>query len=477
MSCPQFHSPALDLNKLTRAWCALVFRLGPGILRVNLKPVLVGDGIKVAKAGRKMPGVKKLHQESDSNTKPEYIFGHSCQAVASPNSVSSLISIANPGVAGVLVCFVVRAICLSPCRTIYHSEADRDQAESCGVIAAQNRVVLGAVKPARWHAQQAGSFRRRWVAVACPLGFQPLTWVNFEFCRLDGARRTLSVKALSWYFDSVWKRFWKLLGDLFRIKTIGDILGWWSTETWHRWVSGGVAIMLTWISQQLHAPMYMLPLILLVAFAVAVWLFSKLPTFPHRVVSEPPDVPQTHRQASRDYSPIVGRDLKIGAGASPNFGSQITYAQAVKHDVYRVSLESVNSDGSAFQLSNYGADVFKVEVTPLDCRDAIVRWDAVESIGAGLSARVRFSITSSKDKTVAHAHGSVALALKEIIQAGERIVVPAKIVCRGWDRKMWESAGVIIYDDATQALSVQGFEEMQTDSGVTLLAVPALQSG
>src|ERR1035441_4949491 len=29
-----------------------------------------------------MPGVKKLHQESDSNTKPEYIFGHSCQAVA-----------------------------------------------------------------------------------------------------------------------------------------------------------------------------------------------------------------------------------------------------------------------------------------------------------------------------------------------------------------------------------------------------------
>jgi hypothetical protein len=77
-----FHSPALDLNKLTRVWCALLFRSNPGILRVNLKPVLVGDGIKVAKAGRKMPGVKKLHQESDSNTKPEYIFGHSCQAVA-----------------------------------------------------------------------------------------------------------------------------------------------------------------------------------------------------------------------------------------------------------------------------------------------------------------------------------------------------------------------------------------------------------
>jgi len=77
-----FHSPALDLNKLTRAWRALVFRAHPGILRVNGRPVLVGDGIKVAKAGRKMPGVKKLHQQSQSNTKPEYIFGHSWQAVA-----------------------------------------------------------------------------------------------------------------------------------------------------------------------------------------------------------------------------------------------------------------------------------------------------------------------------------------------------------------------------------------------------------
>src|ERR1019366_8551568 len=45
-----FHSPALDLSKLTRIWCALVFRLNPGILRVNGRAVLVGDGLKVAKA-------------------------------------------------------------------------------------------------------------------------------------------------------------------------------------------------------------------------------------------------------------------------------------------------------------------------------------------------------------------------------------------------------------------------------------------
>jgi len=77
-----FHSSALNLGKLTRVWCGLVFRVDPGILRVNGRPVLVGDGIKVAKAGRKMPAVKKLHQQSDSNTKPAYIFGHSCQAIA-----------------------------------------------------------------------------------------------------------------------------------------------------------------------------------------------------------------------------------------------------------------------------------------------------------------------------------------------------------------------------------------------------------
>jgi hypothetical protein len=77
-----FHSPALDVDKLTRRWRELVFRAHPGLLRVSGRPVLVGDGIKVAKTGRKMPGVKKLHQQSESNTKPEYIFGHSCQAVA-----------------------------------------------------------------------------------------------------------------------------------------------------------------------------------------------------------------------------------------------------------------------------------------------------------------------------------------------------------------------------------------------------------
>jgi hypothetical protein len=77
-----FHSQALELNKLTHTGCTLIFRIHHGIVSVNRRVVLVGDGLKVAKAGRKMPGVKKLHYESESNTKPEYIFGHSCQAIA-----------------------------------------------------------------------------------------------------------------------------------------------------------------------------------------------------------------------------------------------------------------------------------------------------------------------------------------------------------------------------------------------------------
>jgi hypothetical protein len=76
-----FHSPALDVGRLGALWAALVTRAHPGALRCRGRLVLVGDGLKVPKSGRKMPAVKKLHQPSASNTKPPYIMGHSCQAV------------------------------------------------------------------------------------------------------------------------------------------------------------------------------------------------------------------------------------------------------------------------------------------------------------------------------------------------------------------------------------------------------------
>src|SRR5271166_5448947 len=77
-----FHSSAVKLDRLTALWTQLVLRLFPQKLRVNGRYVLVGDGIKIPKCGRKMPAVKLLHQQSDSNTKPEYIMGHALQAVS-----------------------------------------------------------------------------------------------------------------------------------------------------------------------------------------------------------------------------------------------------------------------------------------------------------------------------------------------------------------------------------------------------------
>jgi hypothetical protein len=77
-----FHSTSLNVQRLSCSWITTVFNIFPGILKVNGRLLIVGDGIKVPKTGKKMPGVKLLHQESDANTKPQYIMGHSCQAVA-----------------------------------------------------------------------------------------------------------------------------------------------------------------------------------------------------------------------------------------------------------------------------------------------------------------------------------------------------------------------------------------------------------
>jgi hypothetical protein len=78
-----FHSRGINLRLLTVLWTKLVMGFcSRFLLVVNSRFVLLGDGLKAPKAGKKMPAVKKLFQESESNTKPKYIFGHSCQAIA-----------------------------------------------------------------------------------------------------------------------------------------------------------------------------------------------------------------------------------------------------------------------------------------------------------------------------------------------------------------------------------------------------------
>jgi len=75
------HSSAVRLDELNALWTRVVLKLFPSPIRVNGRRVLVGDGIKAPKRGKKMPGVKLLHQQSESNNKAEYITGHSIQAV------------------------------------------------------------------------------------------------------------------------------------------------------------------------------------------------------------------------------------------------------------------------------------------------------------------------------------------------------------------------------------------------------------
>ena len=78
-----FHSPALDLRKLIPLWTALVCRLfDRRLVRVGNRLVLLADGLKAPKEGHQMPAVKSLHQQSAGNTKPNFIMGHSCQAVS-----------------------------------------------------------------------------------------------------------------------------------------------------------------------------------------------------------------------------------------------------------------------------------------------------------------------------------------------------------------------------------------------------------
>ena len=78
-----YHSTAIKLARLSGLWTRLVLSLfGEKIERVNGRPVLLADGKKNAKTGKKMPAVKQLHQDSESNTKPSFIMGHSTQAVS-----------------------------------------------------------------------------------------------------------------------------------------------------------------------------------------------------------------------------------------------------------------------------------------------------------------------------------------------------------------------------------------------------------
>ena len=70
-----FRSSAWNYETIANKWFEIVNKYAP-IYKEGDYIVLVGDGVKESKEAKKMPGVKKLHQESENSSKAEFIFGH-----------------------------------------------------------------------------------------------------------------------------------------------------------------------------------------------------------------------------------------------------------------------------------------------------------------------------------------------------------------------------------------------------------------
>lgn len=70
-----FRASSWSLTEIRRCWFSAVSKYAP-LYKEGNAHVLVGDGVKQSKEGRRMPGVKKLFQESENSAKPAYIHGH-----------------------------------------------------------------------------------------------------------------------------------------------------------------------------------------------------------------------------------------------------------------------------------------------------------------------------------------------------------------------------------------------------------------
>ncbi len=70
-----FRASSWSLEDIRKRWFSAVRLYAPLYKEGNFH-VLVGDGVKQSREGRRMPGVKKLFQESENSAKPEYMHGH-----------------------------------------------------------------------------------------------------------------------------------------------------------------------------------------------------------------------------------------------------------------------------------------------------------------------------------------------------------------------------------------------------------------
>jgi len=94
-----FRASSWQLKTIMHRWWQIVLSSCP-LIKVDGRLLLAGDGIKISKEAEKMPGVKKLHQESDNSGKAPYIYGH------------------HHGMIGILAGWVKKNVLYSPlCRT------------------------------------------------------------------------------------------------------------------------------------------------------------------------------------------------------------------------------------------------------------------------------------------------------------------------------------------------------------------------
>lgn len=70
-----FRSSVYKTADLKTCWHKIIHRNAP-LIRIGGRPPLLGDGCKVCKESRRMPGLKKLCQESENSSKPQFIHGH-----------------------------------------------------------------------------------------------------------------------------------------------------------------------------------------------------------------------------------------------------------------------------------------------------------------------------------------------------------------------------------------------------------------
>ena len=91
-----FRSSSWELKNIMQRWWSIVLARCP-LIEVDGRLLLAGDGIKISKEAEKMPGVKRLHQESDNSGKAPYIYGH------------------HHGVIGILAGWVKKLFCIPLC--------------------------------------------------------------------------------------------------------------------------------------------------------------------------------------------------------------------------------------------------------------------------------------------------------------------------------------------------------------------------